>query len=231
MTGKRKSNPRNLRPTSELIGEGTTSQFSRSAKLDDIAIMRLVWGFCIGLPIDRMAAMADVSAKSARLHLLAFRDRLRDHRFNRWHGSNILILSLSDLGAQLEIKAALYDRLAGCHDNAKCAQNFHLGYRKTRLCRTCPLIGAFTSDAAQNEALGLVDQVRAFYRHLGLRQEAALDPAVLFRRRLIHTLAIATARTHSRIGKDGMPVPPDQGDLSAAALMDRMLTVLADDPL
>lgn len=51
----------------------------------------------------------------------------------------------------------------------------------------------FTVPGNVDEALDLIDRVRAFYARLGIRGEKGPDPVTLFRLRLIHTVTVATA--------------------------------------
>ncbi|EDP64948.1 hypothetical protein BAL199_21369 [alpha proteobacterium BAL199] len=62
----------------------------------------------------------------------------------------------------------------------------------------------------------------------GIRGESQTDALRLFRERLIHTAAIATARAHSRQLANGLPDPSDMSDLAVGNLLDRLLTASID---
>lgn len=209
----------------------TANQFSRSAKIDESQIIRLVYYFCNGLPVAAAARGAAVTVKTAREHYIALRGRLTDPKFGRWHGAHVQATNLDpEIMAEL-VKPAFFDVLAQCHANEKCAQNYRLGYRKQRLCRVCPLDGKFTSGERLAEALMLIDTVRAFYETLGIRGEKARDPVSLFRERMIHTVTIATALANSKTRGDGLKNPVQKDFLSLGTLLDMLLEDLAARPL
>lgn len=207
------------------------SQFSRSAKVDDSALIQLAYAFCHGLSLERAVALSGVTAKTARAHYLAFRARLPKSKFVRWHASNQLLPSVSDPEQQVLIKTAFHDVLAQCYFNAKCYENFRYGARQDRLCRICPLSGRFTASEQVDAALSLLDTIRAFYRVSGIRREPRAEPLSLFRLHLIHTVTVMTVRDNSKTKEDGLLDPLDKTFLSLGTLLDMLLEDLAEDPL
>ncbi|SFF97131.1 hypothetical protein SAMN05518801_104254 [Novosphingobium sp. CF614] len=207
------------------------NQFSRDSKISEAQTIRLAYAFCAGLPVSAAAGLAGVSAKSARVHYLAFRKRIAMRAFNRWHGNASMLVSHDIEITEVLLRPAFFDLLAECHDNAKCAQNYRLGYRKVRECRSCPLIGKFSDLALVGDVYTLIDAVHGFYRRIGIKSEADRDPVSLFRERLAHTVAIAAAARHSRKQASGLPDPLDKDYLSVGTLLDKLLENLAGDPL
>lgn len=207
------------------------NQFSRYAKIGESQVIQLAYAFCCGLPIAAASRLADVSTKSARIHYLEFRNRIAGRAFNRWHGIGSMLVRHDVEITEVLLRPAFFDLLAECHDNAKCGQNFRLGYRKARQCRNCPLIGKFTDPALADDAYGLIDAVHDFYRRIGIKSEGERDPVSLFRERLAHTVAIATAAQNSRRRPDGLPDPLDKDYLSVGTLLDKLLEDLAREPI
>lgn len=207
------------------------SQFSRAAKIDDAAIIQLVYGFCQGMSLEQAAILTGLSRKSVRAYYQALRERLTKPKFNRWHSANALLLDVPDGEQTALVKAAFFDLMAACHDNAKCFENYSAGKRKSRQCRACPLTGKYANDSALLEAYEMIDAMRSFYRQLGMRKERGFDPVQLFRLRFIHTVTVTTALQNSKSRVDGLADPQDKGFLSVSTLLDVMLEELAEQPL
>lgn len=207
------------------------SQFSRSAKIDDQALIRLVFAFAQGLEISKAAQIAAVSEKTARQHYLAFRDRLLKPKFNKWHGLHRTLPNVSATEEELVLKSQFIATLSACYGNQTCYRNFTAGNRQKRHCQSCP-IGAVWSDGARiDEALSLVDGVHAFYKQIHIRGERRTEPTALFMKRLVHTVTVTTARANSKKLPGGMVSPTDQTPLSVGELLDTLLTELAEQPL
>lgn len=204
------------------------SGFGKGAKIDDSQIIALVWYFCQGLPVSAIASVTGISVKTVRLHYLALRDRLQGKAFARWHEINREILTLPDPKIQSLVKATFFDVMEQCYADKNCYRNYHYGKRKNRLCKSCPLIGKFTSHAHIDEALTLIDLVRNFYAQLDIRNETDKDPVHLFRLRLIHTVTVLTARNNSRKQKNGHYDPLEKTHKSLGTLLDILLEDLAE---
>ena len=211
--------------------EGPLNQFSRRARLDEGALIRLVFAFCIGTPIERAAAKVGVSAKTTRAVFIRLRARLAQPTFNRWHAAYQMLPNAPSADAQYLAREAFLHTLSACYGNETCARNFALGNRKTRLCRACPMPARFTVPEYLEEALDLIDRVRGFYARLGIRGEKGPDPVTLFRLRLIHTVTIATALGESLSSAGALVKPEKPSFLSVWTLLDLLLTDLAARPL
>lgn len=196
----------------------------KHAKLGEAETIQLIYCFCAGVSVDAAAAAASTTNKTVRSHYIALRDLLTQPAFNRWHGLKRTLLNVADPEIEALIKAAFVDVLAECYFNATCHRNYRLGNRQSRRCRTCPIPTKFTSDESADAAIAVVDEVRSFYARLGIRGESQADPLRLFRARLIHTVAVTTARNHSKHLPNGLPDPSDMSDLAIGNLLDRLLT-------
>jgi hypothetical protein len=200
----------------------------KHAKLGEAATIRLIYSFCAGVSVDAAAKAAGISAKTVRSQYVALRGLLTQPAFNRWHGLKRALLDVADPEVEALIKTAFLDVLADCYFNAACYRNYHLGNRKSRRCRSCRIPTKFASDDSADAAIAVVDEVRSLYARLGIRGESQTDALRLFRERLIHTAAIATARAHSRQLANGLPDPSDMSDLAVGNLLDRLLTASID---
>jgi len=168
------------------------------SKIDLQTLIRCAYNFAAGLPLDECARLTGLPRKTVREITLEFRECLLKPEFNAWHQSNRMLVHLPDSEQEALVRASFFDVMAECYGHATCYRNFKLGNRKNRQCRTCPLAGKFTDEARVKEALEAIDAVHAFYAVLGLRGEKDLDPVSLFRRRLIHTVTIMTARENTK---------------------------------
>lgn len=207
------------------------NQFRAGAKFDETTLIRLVYCFCQGTSTDVAARSTLLSVKTVRGVYVALRRRLTKPQLQRWHGTYTRILSMPSLDIEMLLRATFFDTLYGRYADETCARNYRLGNRKTRLCRKCPLPGRFSSKDDIEQALALIDMIYAFYASLGIRGETREDPVSLFRLRLIHTVVVATVRANSRPLPSGPFDPTERAFLSGGALLDLMLTDLADDPL
>lgn len=193
------------------------------AKLSEGATIRLIYSFCAGVSIEAAAKSQGISAKTVRGHYIALRGLLTQPAFNRWHGLKRTLLDVADPEIEALIKASFLDVLAECYFNAACHRNYHLGNRKVRQCRACPIPAKFARGESAEAARALVDEVSAFYARLGIRGEKKSDPLRLFRERLIHTATVTTACARSRRLANGLPDPSDTHDLAIGNLIDRLL--------
>lgn len=175
--------------------------------------------------------LTGLSRTSVRVYYQALRERLTKPKFNRWHSAHALLLDVPDTEQTALVKATFFDLMAACHDNVKCFENYAAGKRKSRQCRACPLTGKFTDDAALSEAHDMIDAIRRFYRHLGMRKERGFDPVGLFRLHFVHTITVTTALQNSKRRADGLANPLDKGFLSVGTLLDVMLEELVEQPL
>ncbi|SDG51006.1 hypothetical protein [Thalassobaculum litoreum] len=207
------------------------SQFSRASKIDDQALIRLVFAFAQGLSIPAAARTAEVTEKTARQHYIALRDRLLKPKFNQWHGLHRTLPDVAATEEELVLKSQFLTVLAACYGNATCYRNYTAGNRKSRLCSSCPIGAVWVDQERIEEALSLVDVVHAFYKLLHIRGEKRTEPTVLFMKRLVHTVSVTTARANSKALPGGMFLPTDQTPLSVGVLLDTLLTELAENPL
>ena len=207
------------------------SQFSRASKIDDQALIRLVFAFAQGLPVPAAAHSAGVTEKTARQHYIALRDRLLKPKFNQWHGLHRTLPNVSATEEELVLKSQFLATLAVCYGNTTCYRNYSAGNRKSRLCRLCPIGAVWSEQERIDEALNLVDGVHAFYKRLHIRGEKRTEPTVLFMKRLVHTVTVTTARASSKTLPGGTFLLTDQTPLSVGNLLDTLLSELAESPL
>ncbi|SMH62820.1 hypothetical protein [Azospirillum agricola] len=72
-----------------------------------------------------------------------------------------------------------------------------------------------------------IDLIHRFYEGLGWRGEGGRDPVQLFRRRFIHTSAIAIATANTCMLPNGAADPRDSGFLSVNTLARKLLEAVA----
>lgn len=195
-------------------------------KLNMGTVMRLAYGFAWGLPIKTVARAYEVSPKSVRRFYLECRDQLDTPKYEPWHGFAKLILDLPpDATLQALVKTTFFEVMASCHDNETCHRNYRLGNRQSRFCRSCPLQTHYKLRLRQAEAIHVIDLVQTFYRHLGLRKEAGIDPVIAFRQRLLHVTVISEIHAHTSPRPDGTLDPADMDEKG----LGRFLLLLMDD--
>lgn len=200
---------------------------ARYPKIADAAMARIAYYFCHGASVDAVAKTVGVSRKTVRELYIAMRAQLPGPRFARWHRANRALLNVASENTDLLIRATFFDVLAECGLNTTCQRNFEAGNRKVRLCRSCTLPGKFTASERVEEALALIDAVRAFYRRVGIHGEAEKDVVSLFRQRLIHTVVVTTAMANGRKLKSGLLDPAHRTELSFGSLLKTLLEYLA----
>ncbi len=123
--------------------------------------MRLVYCFCQGIGIAIAARSTGLSTKTVRSVYLALRQRLLKPAFDRWHGTNRMMLRLLGPEYEVMVRAGYFDLLARCAGNENCARNFRLGNRKERRCRRCPLAAVWQDDLLA-EVYTVIDTVHLF---------------------------------------------------------------------
>lgn len=192
--------------------------------------MRLAYCFCQGIGTKVAARNTGLSVKTVRGVYIALRERLRKPSFNRWHGLNRMLTSVSVPEQELIIRIEYFETLAACGLNETCRRNFRLGNRKARQCRACPLAQVY-SDERRAEAYTVIDAVHDFYERIGIRGEKDRLGTLLFRDRLIHATVAGTVQNHSRKRANGLFDPEDRSFLSGGKLLDVLLTDLANEPL
>lgn len=206
------------------------NQFKPGAKFDEIALMRLAYCFCQGIGTKVAARNTGISVKTVRGLYITLRERLRKPAFNRWHGLNRMLTSVSVPEHELIIRTEYFETLAACGLNETCRRNFRLGNRKSRQCRACPLAFVY-SDARRTEAYTVIDAVHDFYERLGIRGEKNRLPVLLFRERLIHATIVGTVQAVSRKRANGFFDPEEKTFLSGGTLLDMLLSDLSADPI
>ncbi|MBE9188647.1 hypothetical protein IQ270_29465 [Microcoleus sp. LEGE 07076] len=192
--------------------------------------MRLVYCFCQGIGTKVAARNTGLSVKTVRGLYIALRERLRKPAFNRWHGLNRMLTSVSVPEHELIIRAEYFETLAACGLNETCRRNFRLGNRKARQCRACPLALVYSNER-RTEAFMVIDAVHDFYERIGIRGEKDRPGPLLFRDRLIHTTVAGTVHAHSRKRANGFFDPEDRSFLSGGALLHLLVEDLANFPL
>lgn len=202
------------------------SVFRNHPKIDDAALIRLVYYFSNGISVKAVAGTLGLSPKSVRAHYLDLRARLKKPKFARWHSIYTSLVSVPSLVQERMLKAGLIEALAVCYAS-KCYGNYASGNRKNRMCRRCPLPHAFTMSANAADAIGAVDEITAFYRRLGIRGEGGSLDA--FFERFLHTSVIACVREHSRRLPNGLLDPADTEFQAIGTLIAILMDDLSDD--
>ncbi|SMH62818.1 hypothetical protein SAMN02982994_6641 [Azospirillum lipoferum] len=190
--------------------------------------VRLSYNFALGLPLASSAEATGLSRKSVREMSVEFREHLTQPAFNEWHRSNVLLVGITDPEQEALIRTTFFDVLGECHGNETCYRNYRLGNRKARLCRKCPLPAKLKHAETVTAATEAIDLIHRFYEGLGWRGEGGRDPVQLFRRRFIHTSAIATARANTRMLPNGAADPRDSGFLSVNTLARKLVNAFCE---
>ena len=196
--------------------------------MDDAALIRLVYYFCCGIGIKAVADALGISRKSVRDHYLDLRARLRKPKFRRWHAVYGALATISDQAEESYLRGAFIEALATCH-YSDCHANYDKGNRKSRICRRCPLSHAFSSPELTAEAIGAIDDIRAFYTRLGIRGEPAGDKLSEFFERLVHSSVVSCVGENSNRLANGLPNPADTEFQGIGTLIAMLMDDLADD--
>ena len=204
------------------------SAFRRHPKIDDQALIRLVYAFCQGASIDAAAKSLGLSRKTVRAEYLDLRSRLKKPAFRRWHGHNRALYWHVEPEADRLLRWTFIDVLAECYGNETCYRVFRRGNRQERVCRSCPVPPKFRSLEAAGEAVAMVDTIRTFYARLGLREPDAGKPRI-FGERLIHSSVIAAVHENTKRLPNGLLDPSDQGYLAIGQLLLMLMDDLAAD--
>lgn len=206
----------------------SVSVFRRHPKIDDQVLIQLIYYFCNGVSVKAVAGALDLSRKSVRAHFLELRARLKKPKFSRWHAAYSVIGTVGDPERERLIKGIVLEALAACHYSG-CTKNYANGNRKNRICRTCPLPHAFRQSQKVTESIGVVDEVAAFYKRLGVRSDEKPDKLSVFFERLIHTSVITSVRENSKRHSNGLLDPSDYDFQAAGTLITILMDDLADD--
>ncbi|WIY52170.1 hypothetical protein O9Z70_11930 [Devosia sp. YIM 151766] len=158
----------------------------------------LLYGFCIGLPVKKVAAIAQVSPRVARAAYIALRDALSASQFMIWH--QMRSASLYDATPIDVHMSVLAEPIAACYFDRFCQRNYALGNRQSRLCRKCPIPAALRADMdeeGRDHARGLAETIvreasgaRAFYAMLGMREKPFASLPYL---QIMHYRTVTTA--------------------------------------
>lgn len=214
--------------TRKRKGYTPVSVFRSHPKTDDHTEIQLVYYFCNGISIKAVAETLSLSRKTVRAHYLDFRARLRKPKFLRWHGVYTAMVAVSDPEQERKLKGGLIEALSICYFSG-CYGNFASGQRRRRVCRSCPLPHAFTTTENTSDAIDIIDQVSAFYRRLGIREDAAPNKLGMFYSRLIHASVIACVRENSKRLPNGLLDPADREFQAIGTLLALLMDDLADD--
>ena len=125
------------------------------------------------------------------------------------------------------MRGAFFEALAVCH-GSNCYANFAKGNRIKRICRRCPMPYAFRTDAHADDAVAIVDIIRALYHRLGIRGQSADDNLGEFFERFVHSSVIATVREQSKRLPNGLLDPKDMDFHGAGTLIAMLMDDLAD---
>ncbi|MGY4748878.1 hypothetical protein ACVNHC_03340 [Pannonibacter sp. Q-1] len=158
----------------------------------------LLYGFCIGLPVKEVAAIARVSPRVARAVYIAIRDELAEPQFSIWH--QMRTASLYDATPIDLHLTTLAEPIATCYFDRFCQRNYALGNRQSRLCRKCPIPAALRAnldETDQDHARGLAEMIvreadgaRAFYAVSGIREKPFVSLPYL---QIMHYRTVTTA--------------------------------------
>lgn len=204
------------------------SVFRRHPKMDDATLIRLVYYFCNGMPLEAVAKTLGLSRKSVRAHYLDLRARLTKPKFRRWHALYNAFVAIPDEKEERRLKGTLMELMAGCY-YSRCYGNYASGNRKNRICRRCPLSQAFSKAGHLDSAIEGIDAVSAFYRQLGLRGDVAPDKQTVFLERFVHASIVACLRETAKKQPGGLLDPKDDGYQGMGTLLVMVMDDLAAD--
>lgn len=204
------------------------SPFRRHPKIDDTALIRLVYYFCNGVSPKAVADTLGLSRKSVRTHYLDLRTRLCKPTFRRWVSVYSTLPTVSDPHQETELRGAFLGALSACHYSG-CFANYAKGNRVKRICRHCPLSQAFGNEAKTSQAVDAIDGIRALYKRLGIRGEPAGNKQSEFLERFIHASVIASVRQNSKRLPNGLLNPADTEFQAVGTLVAMLMDDLADD--
>lgn len=204
------------------------SVFRSHSKTDDQTLVQLAYYFCNGISVKAVAETLNLSRKTVRAHYLDLRARLSKPKFSRWHSVYTVLVSVSDPEQERKIKGGMIEALSVCYFSG-CYGNFASGQRKRRICRSCPLPRAFTTSQNTADAIDIIDQTSAFYRRLGIREDAAPNKLDMFFARFIHASVIACVRENSKRLPDGLLDPADNDFQAVGTLLTMLMDDLAGD--
>ena len=201
--------------------------YRHHAKCTERQFLWVVVSFVDRQPVDVAMSKSGLSRKTVRGMYLDFRDRLTKEDFSRWNPlfASFPTETLEDVAAYGFGVMAVMHR---CATNATCRRNYLLGNRKQRECRNCPLDKWFNKPMAL-ETRELVDQVWAFYRHLGI-SEGRDRSLKTFVRQMVHLEALNLAAAHSRRHPDGRFITNDDHYLSCGTLMGFLMYDIVAEP-
>lgn len=187
----------------------------------------LVYGFCSGLPVKKVAAIARVSPRVARAVYIALRDELSEPQFSIWH--KMRTASLYDATPIDLHMSILTEPVAACYSDRFCQRNYALGNRQSRLCRKCPIPAALRAnldETDQDHARGMAEMIvreacgaRAFYAMLGIREKPFASLPYL---QIMHYRTVFTALDAAR-KRDGKIDHETESPLSPRNLYKRMV--------
>lgn len=200
------------------------------AKIDDVAVKRIVRGFCWAEPIAGIAQATGVSTKTCRAIVLALRPRLFEERFDQWREALFLHTSL-DPELEVIAQATVYGCLARCYFNRTCYTNYQQGRRHERQCKACPVPALGMGADYDEAALYHIDLIHGLYAVLGIGGERDIGKLTLFRLRLAHTQVMGEACEATRTLEDGSPDFTDDGPRSVQVLYTRIIQSLEREPL
>lgn len=204
------------------------SVFRRHPKMGDETLIRLVYYFCNGMPVDAVAKTLELSRKSVRAHYMELRTRLTKPKFRRWHAVFNALVAIPDPEEGRRLKGTLMELMAGCYYR-KCYGNFVTGNRKQRICRKCPLRGSFDDASNLESAIDAIDTISQFYRTLGIRNDVVPDKQAVFLGRFIHSSVMSCLQEKSKKQANGLLDPNDQEFEGAGTLMRLLMDDLAAD--
>ncbi|MCI5045059.1 MAG: hypothetical protein MRY72_10210 [Aquisalinus sp.] len=206
--------------------------FRKSAKVPFETTILLVKNFACGAPIEDTANVAGVSLRTTRDTFRQLRPRLLRPAFSRWHPDDKTFIGQAAKDQHDANWQVLRAALGQCHDNKTCWRNYRDSKRVTRLCRSCPISAAYDDAEFIDNAIRIVDHVRAFYSHLGWSTEHdQTNPSQLIYERLIHANVIRKAQEATRKVSEGHFDFEDDSDMSVRTMYGALVADLIAEPL
>lgn len=210
--------------------EAARSTLVLNAKFDELTAYVVVAAFCLNLSIEAASKRSRLSWKSTKALYVDLRERLLHAHFNRWHEMNSHT-DLESFHSFVAEQVRYFFVVAHCAEQKTCHRNYHLGNRKSRVCRTCPLLKFIDPEDDPDDIVASIHKVQKFYQRLDWRAENEVNHGLAMMKRTYHKIIFDTAYLASKVTDRSFPRADDQGFLSVATLFRTMIGSLARYPL
>lgn len=192
----------------------------------------IIKGFCNGEPINDCAERLNTTPRTVRDTYHALRDRLTQPDFALWSPRDVEHVSLEARKEQDEKWQLLMERLASCHYNRTCWNNYQNGKRRSRICRGCPILSAYEGNTQVEDMILVADSSRDFYATIGWGTPRKDEPpSVRMEKALLHETILNRASAESQILPSGGYDLTDENPLSLGAVYRTFMGILLREPL